>query len=522
MNILNRNRNRRKVSASRLSTSADPCETRSLLCAAALPVAELVDTPENVTEDSAQSEMAELVESSASDEFCNIEVCTFDVSGEPVDVTAYSDEAFPVDTELTEDDLARLAAGVHMMFNVFASDDGSVVSPEFTEDYQPEIAICTFGPEMQFDENGNPIEVKSEVEFDPAVYDITTLEGWDPSWAFRGVIVDGSEEVSGNIPVEEPVGESGEYTDVDWVASGLEDLDGDGIPDGLAWSNCIAEDFVNEPGFPSDFPVDGDPVNLPIYWFGVADGGTSEVDEFGNPIYYMAPGISEDGESPVDGFVDGEVKVTFDDIVEFGDSTVIDPADAGPVDENGEVIPVMYFSMGGPEMVAVQRSLDSVPEQASAPASSLPEIHHEPARLPLVRIPVMRPQFSVFQTPTGTPATPAVSSARLSPVTSSQPTTSPVESMPAVSSSRVRSFASMRSVRPSALPASNLNELSPLLETETSEEAPEDVTVPQQVDDVIPVTSEGETEQPTTRVPARERRSIDMFMSDFADDGYIG
>lgn len=522
MNILNRNRNRRKVSASRLSTSADPCETRSLLCAAALPVAELIETPVDDSEVTAQSESAELVECLMPEDIYNVEVCTFDIADEPVDVTAYSDEVFPVETGLTEEDLAKLAAGLYTMFNAFSVSDGDAISPEISEDYQPEIAICDFGPEMQFDENGNPIDVTSEVELDPALYDITTLEGWDPSWAFRGVVVDGSEEVPGNIPVEE----SGEYTGVDWAALGFEDLDGDGVPDGLAWTSGFAEDVVNEPGFPSDLPFEGDPGDLPIYWFGVADGGVTEVDEFGNPIYYMTSGIPEGGESPEEGFVDGEVKITFEDIVEFDDSTLIDPTVGGPIDENGDVIPVRYFSLGGPEMLAVQRSLDTVSGPSSEPVSLVLEHPHQPDRLPLVRIPVTRPQSSVFETQTSavvlTPPTVPSMSAQFSPDTSSPETPSPVEAMPVTTSSRLRLHGAVRIARPFSPPTTGLNSLSPLLGTETSEESQEDVSVPQSVDDVVPVTPEGKTEQPTTWVPARERRSIDMFMSDFADDGYIG
>ena len=126
MNILNRNRNRRKVSASRMSTSADPCETRSLLCAAALPIAELVDAPVDATDETAQSESAQLVDDSANDESDNAEVGTFDVNSIPVDITAFSEDVAPADGELSEDDLSKLPAGIYTMFNVFSAGGGDV------------------------------------------------------------------------------------------------------------------------------------------------------------------------------------------------------------------------------------------------------------------------------------------------------------------------------------------------------------------------------------------------------------
>ncbi|MFO0975296.1 MAG: hypothetical protein U0996_02805 [Planctomycetaceae bacterium] len=514
MNILNRNRNRRKGATGRLSTSADPCETRSLLCAAALPVAELIDTQSEVTDETSQSESPELVEGSVNEEIANLEICTFECV--PVDVTAYSEDSTPVEGELSEEDLAKLTAGFYSMVSGMYPRDEEVVIPEFAEDFQPEIAVCYFGPATQLDENGNPIEISSEVEFDPGVYDITTLEGWDPSWAFRGVIVDGSEEAPSDFPVDD----SGVYQPVDWSTEGFEDLDGDGVPDGLLWA-------IEDVGNSSETPVDGDPINLPIYWFGVADGGASEIDEFGNPIYYMTAGMPDDGEL-VDGEfsegepVDGEVKITLEDVVEFSDAeTPVDGSVDGPVDENGEFIPVMYFSMGGPDMSAVQRNLDAVAESTAELPTSLPVIHHGPGGIPLVRIPVMRPQSSVFQGQNRTPATPNVS-AQQSAVTSSPAVSSPVESMPATPATRLRSLASVRSLRPTSLPATSLNSLSPLLENEAQEEASEDVTVPPQVDDILPVAPAGESDQQTSWAPARERRSIDMFMSDFADDGYIG
>ncbi len=391
---------------------------------------------------------------------------------------------------------------------MMVGEDGSELPPEAFE-MQPELAVCTFGPEF-FDEHGVPVEVTSEVEFDPATYDLTSLEGWDPSWAFRGVVVDG--------------------VDPSLLPPESLDLDGDGIPDGYAW---VAETFgglIDEYNLPKedytgvDVPEDGDPEVSPIYWFGINDSSFSEFDADGNPIYYMTG--SPDGgewyeEVTEEVTEDGEVKVTLDDTFD-GEVTVVEGSGeviVEPTTEEGEFVPVMYFAMGGPGSTMVQRNLEAASAAPSQDAPSMPELQNGPAGLPIVRIPVMRPQSSVFQPQTNSASTTSVQTQE---TTSTRAETPAVQQTPTTPTSRIRGASVARLARPATAPVSELQTLSPLLGEQPAEEVNEDPVVPQQVEEAQTVVPDATTEQETVWVPTRERRSIDMFMSDFADDSYIG
>lgn len=514
MNILNRNRNRRKTSSSRMSTAADACETRSLLCAAALPVAELVTTDVEAPVESPETADAEFVEATSFEETPGLEVCTCFAAPFYAEVTssefdASIDGSVVEEVTFSEEELSRFAAGMFSMFSMMVGEDGSELPPENSE-WQPELAVCTFGPEL-FDEDGVPVEYTSEVEFDPATYDLTSLEGWDPSWAFRGVVVDGVDPSLDSSQFD-PTTEGTEEFVVDGSLDGLipveVDLDGDGIPDGYTW---VSEDNLpKEEHFGSDVPEDGDSEVSAIYWFGINDSAGSEFDADGNPIYYMT-GSPDGGEWYEEVTEDGEVKVTLEDTFD-GEVTVIEPI--------GQVLFMnTLFATPMLDVPTVPIQMEASIAARSEGVPSIPELQNGPAGLPIVRIPVMRPQSSVFQPQTNSASTTSVQTQES---TSTRTETPAVQQTPATPSSRIRGASVARLSRPASAPTTELQTLSPLLGEQPAEEANEDPVVPQQVEEAQTVVPDASTEQETVWVPTRERRSIDMFMSDFADDSYIG
>lgn len=514
MNILNRNRNRRKTSSSRMSTAADACETRSLLCAAAIPVGELVTTEVETPVESSDAAEVEFVDATSFEETPGLEVFTcFDAEVTSAKFDGSQDGSVVEEVTFSEEELSRLAAGMFSMFSMMVGEDGSELPPEAFE-MQPELAVCTFGPEF-FDEHGVPVEVTSEVEFDPATYDLTSLEGWDPSWAFRGVVVDGVDPSLDSSQFD-PTTEGTEEFVVDGSLDGLipveVDLDGDGIPDGYTW---VSEDNLpKEEHSGSDVPEDGDSEVPSIYWFAINDSAGSEFDADGNPIYYMTG--SPDGgewyeEVTEEVTEDGEVKVTLEDTFD-GDVTVIEPS--------GQVLfmnTLFATPMLDVPMVPIQMEASIAARSEGVP--SMPELQNGPAGLPIVRIPVMRPQSSVFQPQTNSASTTSVQTQETAATRTETPV---VQQTPTTPTSRIRGASVARLSRPASAPTTELQTLSPLLGEQPAEEANEDPVVPQQVEEAQTVVPDATTEQETVWVPTRERRSIDMFMSDFADDSYIG
>lgn len=503
MNILNRSRNRRKTLSSRMSTAADACETRSLLCAAAFPVAELVTTDVEAPVENSEAADVEFVETTYFDETTGLEVCTFFAA--PFDAEVTDGSVVEVGT-FSEEELSRLAAGMLSMFSMMVGEDGTELPPD-TSEVPPELAVCTFGPEL-LDENGAPIEVTSEADFDPTTYDLNSIEGWDPSWAFRGVVVD-----SVDPSLFEVTTEGAEEFVVDSSLEGfipLEvDLDGDGTPDGFTW---VSEDNLpKEEQTGIDFPEDGGPEFSPVYLFGINDSFGSEFDVDGNPIDYLTG--SPDGGEWYEEVTSEVTEEVTEEVTDNGERTV--------VEESGEVLFMhTLFTTPVPSSPIVPINIERTSiAAASEDAPSMPEKQSGPAGLQVARIPVMRSQSSVFQAQSNTASTTSVPTQEPAVTRTETPVAQQTLTIPA---SRIRGGSVARLSRPAKTPSKELQTLSPLLGEQPAVDTNEDPIVPQRAEDAQTVIPDATAEQETVWVPTRERRSIDMFMSDFADDSYIG
>ena len=141
---------------------------------------------------------------------------------EPVEVTfedfdpSWIKRSFGAPSEEVVDDLAFTCGIVDDEVVLDDVAEEVVVDEEFVdvttlEDYDPSWAYRTFvtgGPDENTEvvEGEETLEVVEEEVVEEEYFDITTMEGYDPSWAYRGTIVDGEKVLD----EEEVVVEEGE------------------------------------------------------------------------------------------------------------------------------------------------------------------------------------------------------------------------------------------------------------------------------------------------------------------------
>jgi hypothetical protein len=249
MSVNKRNSDRRKLELRTLSAVAEICETRALLSAAtvSLPTVELPVADEELALEEHNAEKSEC------DEFVpELAICTMlpgdvaeladlavvdesegenslDEDGQLVRTMLFitSTDESPVDGELIEEEIEYLDSELensepswsYRTLTSEVEDSESVeegvleadleIADETSEDIDPAWIYQSFVPASESDEFGDPVEdwspmLESEGELDGSgiVYlsgestdDVTTLEDFDPSWAYRGEVVDGEEVI---------------------------------------------------------------------------------------------------------------------------------------------------------------------------------------------------------------------------------------------------------------------------------------------------------------------------------------
>ena len=444
---------RRKLDAPIFSGAAEVCETRALLSAdgVCLPA---VDADAVVIED---------IEATDSEEVVDVDATVEDLEFIPEMLTC---EMFPIpiiEGEVPED----LGGGDE---NAVVIEDIEATDSEEVVDVDATVEDLEFIPEM------SNCEIE---EFD----DVTTLEDYDPSWAYRtfikGVPEDGT-EVTEDVFDGEEKPEIVEEELVDIIM--LEDYD--------PWAN-------REP--------------LPLV------DGEKFVDE--------EEVVAEDGE------------VTEEEIVHLQDGYV-------DVEDGGEVPVRYYFGMNfrgntGGELHAEALSMTSgVPSTDSTPSVMGPVATSTPVATPAVNVPVVVNQPASLPVVVSPTLAIPLNNGGFTPlfleedellVTTLAPVVSEIE--PLVSEVEDTVLSGLDSPFGDLIGSSSdssdapVGELTPIFGEEQDGEKPEEVPAAEDV----PVETEesvGSVEAPQQPVVVASRasygRSIDEFMSEFAMSGFAG
>jgi len=227
-------KSRRKFDARHVSNSAEVCELRALLSAVAV-CSDVVDTTEAVdsTEDVKVLSVDDVESQDVSDvvsedfEFVpELAICTMMFTGDEV-LPEESSEEFGDESDAsfvkyaffsTFDTTSEVEGEVPVDGEEF-TDNGEGWDPawsyrtlisdvedvpvedgdsEFSETIDGDMMFTTFGGDIAF--KGEDSELVDESVADDSVVDeefvdVTTLEDWDPSWAYRSVIIDGEGSV---------------------------------------------------------------------------------------------------------------------------------------------------------------------------------------------------------------------------------------------------------------------------------------------------------------------------------------
>lgn len=270
-----RKQNGRKPDAGPMAASAEVCETRALLSADGVGVT----FDETVEVTVGETEVVELEEFKAGEgEFvAELAICTmlpmelnlvegaeefevaeggseeailFRTCGTVVDGGEELVEGGEVvDSEFLVDPLVGEEWGTTMAYNFLAA----VVDDSDVEIVDGEVPTAVDGEVFE-------VFITGEEEF----VDVTTLEDWDPSWAYRGAVVEGEVVVN---PDEEVVGGDGTDAEVTWL--GWEDGLGCGVPvDGFVPEG---EEFIH---YAYDGITDGEGFELPVEEKDAVDNGT--------------------------------------------------------------------------------------------------------------------------------------------------------------------------------------------------------------------------------------------------------
>lgn len=530
-----RKANRRKLDAPIFSGTAEVCETRALLSAdgVCLPA---VDADAVVIEVTDSEEVVDLEASVEDGEFIpELAICTMMVPEFDGEIEIFEEEFVGedgevlIDEELVDPNLifycfmspddveVEAVDGEEVKTGDIVVDDGEVIDEEpvfkgggeeqvvvdgeeavevTLEDFDPSWIYRSFlatGEEVVEDAELTCDVIDEEVVLDDVVeeevlvddeefVDVTTLEDYDPSWAYRTFVTDGPD--NGTEVVED-------------VVDGEEKLE-----------------IVEEDCFDITTMEDYDPSWA--YRGNVIDGEkASDEEEF----------VVVDGE-----VVGEEGEVTEEEIVFL---------------EDGSEAPVRYYfgmnfrgNTGGELPVEILAMASGAPVTDSTSSVMGPVVTSTPVAAPVVNIPVVVNQpASVPVVLTPTLAIP-VNSGGVTPlfieeeellVTTLAPVVSEIEPLvseveESISSGLDSGFSDLI---PSSSDASDapVGELTPIFEEEKEEE--ESVEVPAAED--VPVETEesvGSVEVPQQSVVVASRanygRSIDEFMSEFAMSGFAG
>ncbi len=511
-----RNVDRRKLDAPIFSGAAEVCETRALLSAdgVCLPA---VDADAVVIEDIEATDSEEVVgvDASLEDGECipELAICTMlpMIDGEVVEDLSAGDENDVVDPSLMfysfmssegGDPEVAVCDGLVIeeepVFKGDSEEDGVVDGEEPVEvtfeDFDPSWVIRSFGApsgevvdDLAFtcgvvDDEVVLNDVVEEVVVDEEFVDVTTLEDYDPSWAYRsfvtGVPEDGTEVIDDVVDGEEkPEVVEEEYFDI----TTMEDYD-------PSWA-----------------------------YRGTVVDGEKVVDE--------EEVVAEDGE------------VTEEEIVYLQDGYV-------DVEDGGEVPVRYYFGMnfrgntGGEIPVDVLAMSSGAPAIDSTPSAMGPVAVSTPAVAPVANIPIVVNQPSVMPTVVSPSLSIPVNQGGFSPlfgkeeellVTTLAPVVSEIE--PLVSEVEATVSSGLGSEFGDLIGSSSdssdapVGELTPIFgeeqDVEESEELPATEDVPVETDE--PVSSVEGPQQPVMVASrATYGRSIDEFMSEFAMSGFAG
>ncbi len=525
MTFKKRKADRRKLDAPIFSGAAEVCETRALLSADGLCLP-AVDADAVVIEDIEATDSEEVVDVDASlkdGEFIpELAICTMlpMIDGEVVEDLSGSDENEVVDPSLMfysfmssegGDPEVAVCDGLVIeeepVFKGNSEEDGVVDGEEPVEvtfeDFDPSWVIRSFGApsgevvdDLAFtcgvvDDEVVLNDVVEEVVADEEFVDVTTLEDYDPSWAYRSFVTGVPED--GTLVIEDVV-------------------DGEEKPE-----------VVEEEHFDITTMEDYDPSWA--YRGTVVDGEKVVVDE---------EEVVVDGEVVVE-----EGEVIEDDPVVFLDHFIVEDGVEIPWrdyygmnfrDNTGGELPVEILAMttGMPGVPGVE-STSSVmgPVATSTPAATpvvnVPAVVNQPVSLPVVVTPTLAiPVNNGGFTPLFVEEEELLV-ATLAPVVSEiEPLVSEVEDT--VSSGLGSEFGDLIGSR-SDSSDTPVGELTPIFgeeqDEEESEELPATEDVPVETDE--PVSSVEAPQQPVMVASrATYGRSIDEFMSEFAMSGFAG
>ncbi len=548
-----RKADRRKLDAPIFSGAAEVCETRALLSAdgVCLPA---VDADAVVIEDIEATESEEVIELDATVEdgefIPELAICTMMVPEFLDGVEVFEEEVVGEEDEVL---IAEEFVDPSLMFysvvtceggdpNVFdgeevedsdvVDDDGSLIDEEPVfkgevedgvvidgeepvevtfDDFDPSWVIRSFGApigevvdDLAFtcDVVDNEVVLDDDVEeefvVDEEFVDVTTLEDYDPSWAYRTFVTGGPDE---------------------YVETDEEIVDGEEKPE------VVDEEYVDEEYFDITTMEDYDPSWA--YRGTIVDGEKVLNDEE----------IVVDEEVVVD---DEEV------VVEEGELTEeeIRYLQDGYVDESGEV-PVRYYygmnfrgNTGGELPVEILAATNGSPVGESTLSVMGPVATSAPVAPPVVNVPVIVSQpasFSPVVTPTlAIPVsnggfTPLFVEeeellvATLAPAVSEiEPLASDVEDP--VSPTLESGFGNLIGSSSDSSDAP-VGELTPIFEDEQEEEESVEVPATEEAptETEESVSSADVTQQPVVVASrANYGRSIDEFMSEFAMSGFAG
>ena len=516
MTFKKRKADRRKLDAPIFSGAAEVCETRALLSAdgVCLPA---VDADAVVIEDIEATDSEEVVgvDASLEDGECipELAICTMlpMIDGEVVEDLSAGDENDVVDPSLMfysfmssegGDPEVAVCDGLVIeeepVFKGDSEEDGVVDGEEPVEvtfeDFDPSWVIRSFGApsgevvdDLAFtcgvvDDEVVLNDVVEEVVVDEEFVDVTTLEDYDPSWAYRsfvtGVPEDGTEVIDDVVDGEEkPEVVEEEYFDI----TTMEDYD-------PSWA-----------------------------YRGTVVDGEKVVDE--------EEVVAEDGE------------VTEEEIVYLQDGYV-------DVEDGGEVPVRYYFGMNfrgntGGELHAEALSMTSgVPSTDSTPSVMGPVATSTPVATPAVNVPVVVNQPASLPVVVSPTLAIPLNNGGFTPlfveedellVTTLAPVVSEIE--PLVSEVEDTVLSGLDSPFGDLIGSSSdssdapVGELTPIFGEEQDGEKPEEVPAAEDV----PVETEesvGSVEAPQQPVVVASRasygRSIDEFMSEFAMSGFAG